>query len=86
MKLELRQFLGDVSFKRFILKIVEFNEVNFKQETNSIWSGNVDNSQMDSYQINILLLDKLFERKRVLQLFNRIQIQNITQGKPKDFL
>lgn len=86
MKQTVLRFLGEVSYKRVVLKTVEFNEVNLYQEASIIISGLPSASQMDNYDINILLLDNVKEHKRVLELFNRIQIHNIAQGKPKEFL
>jgi len=78
--------LGDPSYKRVVLKIVEFNDITIQQETNVVFSGVADARQVDNHETNLLLLDRVLEHKRVLELLNRIQIQNIVQGKPKDFL
>lgn len=86
MKLTVRTFLGDPSYKRVVLKIVEFNDITIQQETNVVFSGVADARQVDNHETNLLLLDRVLEHKRVLELLNRIQIQNIVQGKPKDFL
>lgn len=49
-------------------------------------SGLPSPEQKDNYDINILLLDNVKEHRRVLELFNRIQIHAIARGKPAEFL
>ena len=39
MKLTVLKFLGEKSYKRVVLKIVEFNEVNLYQETSLMLSN-----------------------------------------------
>ena len=86
MKMTVLRFFGQESYKRIVLKTVEFNEVDPDLEATAFESGRPSSYQHGNYDINILLLDNVKEHERVLGLFNRIQIHNIALGKPAQFL